>query len=300
MTSNYIEVIERAPLVSIDLIVRDTDGRILLGRRNREPAKDTWFVPGGRIRKNEQLDDAFKRLSSSELGVQYTRTQARFLGIFEHIYDTNFQEQRGIGTHYIVLAYEVCPSQLPECLPIEQHREYRWFTCTEAAHAKEIHRYVLPYFLLSPCKSSNSSETFLAQYAVLNARRDSFNTLLWQTPVLSLTAQAFLFNIALSKEVSCAAQTVAAILALFVALASIQLMTKHRFNEEELAKQLNDMEMQRGLIDINKRIVPALTWYQGGWFVKFSSYYIWLAMLATFAGSALLLWFKWFLKVPCT
>jgi colanic acid biosynthesis protein WcaH len=36
--------------VSIDLIVRDADGRVLLGLRNNRPARDWWFVPGGIVR----------------------------------------------------------------------------------------------------------------------------------------------------------------------------------------------------------------------------------------------------------
>jgi colanic acid biosynthesis protein WcaH len=296
-----LEVIERTPLVSIDLIVRDTDNRILLGLRNREPAKDTWFVPGGRILKNEQLDDAFMRVSSKELGVQYTRPQARLLGIFDNIYDTNYQEGPGIGTHYVVLAYEIRPSHLPQRLPIDQHREYRWFTCTEAAHTKDLHKYVLPYFLLSQHEASDgSNERFLAQYAALNARRNSLNTLLWQTPAVSLTAQAFLFTIALRPGVSCTAQRFAAGLALIAAAASIQLMTKHRFGEKDTAKQLRDMENQGGLDPINERRVPTLTWSPESWLAKFPSYWVWLVMLGVFAGAASAILFKWFFNWTCT
>ncbi len=43
-----LEVIKNAPLVSIDIIVKNKDGKILLGFRNNEPAKNTWFIPGGR------------------------------------------------------------------------------------------------------------------------------------------------------------------------------------------------------------------------------------------------------------
>ena len=49
----YIEVVKNTPLVSIDLIIEDTEGNILLGYRLNSPAKHTWFVPGGVIRKNE-------------------------------------------------------------------------------------------------------------------------------------------------------------------------------------------------------------------------------------------------------
>jgi colanic acid biosynthesis protein WcaH len=87
MLSNQelLEVIQRTPLVSIDLVARDSDSRMLLGLRMNEPAKDTWFVPGGRILKDESLDDAFTRITRSELGIECLRSQACFLGLFTHI-----------------------------------------------------------------------------------------------------------------------------------------------------------------------------------------------------------------------
>jgi colanic acid biosynthesis protein WcaH len=54
----FLEVISRTPLVSIDLVIRDSKNRILLGRRVNEPARGKWFVPGSRILKDESLDDA--------------------------------------------------------------------------------------------------------------------------------------------------------------------------------------------------------------------------------------------------
>jgi colanic acid biosynthesis protein WcaH len=114
---DFLEVVERTPLVSIDLVVQDRAGRVLLGRRTREPAKNTWFVPGGRIRKNETLDAAFSRITAAELGAPLARSQARLLGVYTHLYETNFAEAAGIGTHYVVLAmrsawmklFKACP-----------------------------------------------------------------------------------------------------------------------------------------------------------------------------------------------
>ena len=142
----FLEVVERAPLVAIDLVVKDTGGRILMGMRNNEPAKDTWFVPGGRIRKNETMDDAFERISRHELGVRYHRSQATFLGVYEFLYDTNFLRVDGIGTHYVVLAYEICPSSRPSLTHDEQHKEFHWFSYEEATRNPLVHRYVLPYY----------------------------------------------------------------------------------------------------------------------------------------------------------
>lgn len=44
--------------------------QILLGQRKNAPAKDDWFVPGGRVLKNEPLEQDFKRVSKNELGLE--------------------------------------------------------------------------------------------------------------------------------------------------------------------------------------------------------------------------------------
>ena len=49
----FSTVIQNTPLISIDLIVENKKGQILLGKRVNEPALGYWFVPGGRIFKDE-------------------------------------------------------------------------------------------------------------------------------------------------------------------------------------------------------------------------------------------------------
>lgn len=59
-------VVESTPLVSIDLVVRNQQGNILLGERTNRPAQGYWFVPGGRILKDETFEGAFKRLTEMD------------------------------------------------------------------------------------------------------------------------------------------------------------------------------------------------------------------------------------------
>ncbi len=47
----FLKVIDAAPLVTIDLIIRNPKSDVLLGKRLNRPAQGFWFVPGGRIRK---------------------------------------------------------------------------------------------------------------------------------------------------------------------------------------------------------------------------------------------------------
>jgi colanic acid biosynthesis protein WcaH len=136
-------VIDSTPLVSIDLVVSNDCGEILLGERLNRPAQGTWFVPGGRVRKNERLDAAFERLTTDELGRPSNREQARLLGVFEHFYDDSvFSDAPGsASTHYVVLAYAL-PWAMPDgahAWPQEQHARFRWWALQAAALSDAVH-----------------------------------------------------------------------------------------------------------------------------------------------------------------
>ncbi len=81
-----------------------------------------------------------------------------------------------------------------------------------------------------------------AMYAAVASRRLQFDHLVWQVPLLSLTAQAFLFTIALSGDNSPTARTISAGLSLVVTLLSITLMARHRQAELVDAHWLRDYE----------------------------------------------------------
>jgi colanic acid biosynthesis protein WcaH len=142
----FLSVIDRTPLVSIDLVMRDFQGRLLLGLRTNEPAKGSWFVPGGRIRKGETLDDAFARITADELGVPLLLSGASLFGAFTHQYETNFISAANVSTHYVVLAYELITPSLPVALPFAQHAEFRWWSEDDAIRSETVHPNNLPYF----------------------------------------------------------------------------------------------------------------------------------------------------------
>jgi colanic acid biosynthesis protein WcaH len=146
-TEEFLAVVDKAPLVSIDLVVRDCQRRLLLGLRANDPARGFWFVPGGRIRKRETLDEAFARISVKELGVETPRACAQLLGVFTHQYDTNFAGAPQIDTHYVVIAYAVELALDLTALPRTQHSEYQWWTPSDAAMSEAVHPNNLPYFL---------------------------------------------------------------------------------------------------------------------------------------------------------
>lgn len=135
-------VIDNTPLVSIDLIIKNKE-KILLGKRVNKPAQGFWFTLGGRVLKNERIQDAIQRISKLELDT-IIDNEIKFLGVFEHLYDDSIFD--GVTTHYLNLGYEVEVSGL-EDLPMDQHDEYRWFELGKLIQCDEVHPYVKDYFI---------------------------------------------------------------------------------------------------------------------------------------------------------
>jgi len=123
------------------------------------------------------------------------------------------------------------------------------------------------------------------QYQLIAARRSSYDYLLWQTPVISLTGQAFLFQIALGTGDRFGKIT-ASILAFLAAFASMQLLAKHRYMEVFYAKMLSIIEeaTQRQGISDKPPTSPGVA----GW----SSVTVWHLVFLAFGMAALVSGFK--------
>ena len=142
----FATVVRYTPLVAIDLVIRNSAGQVLLGERMNRPAKGKWFVPGGRIFKDESMVAAFARLTLEELGWEAALAQAHFLGVFEHFYPDNALDE-AFSTHYVVLAYQLSVNQEDLThLPLMQHRSYRWFDVDELLSDEQVHVHTQWYF----------------------------------------------------------------------------------------------------------------------------------------------------------
>jgi colanic acid biosynthesis protein WcaH len=153
VSDDFKKVVKYTPLVSIDLVVRDIKGNVLLGKRVNRPARNNWFVPGGRVLKDETFEAAYKRLLKEELGL--SNASANFIGLYQHFYEDNFSEDT-FSTHYIVLAYEISIEGELEFLPIEQHSKYKWFSQQELIDSENVHKHCKWYF-----QKSQNADAFL-------------------------------------------------------------------------------------------------------------------------------------------
>lgn len=64
----FLFATEITPMVNVDLLVRDDEGRILLSWRDDEIYGAGWHVPGGIIRLKESFSERIQKTAEIELG----------------------------------------------------------------------------------------------------------------------------------------------------------------------------------------------------------------------------------------
>ena len=140
--NTYLTVIKNTQLISIDLIIKNKDNKYLLGLRNNKPAKDYWFVPGGRICKLEDFTDAIKRISLNEIGIKLNNGKS--LGVYRHLYKDNFDND-DFETEYIVFPYSFTVNNI-KIKTDNQHSIVKWYSKKEILDDPFIHINVKKYF----------------------------------------------------------------------------------------------------------------------------------------------------------
>lgn len=140
-----------APQVSVGLVVTRGRQEVLLGLRNNRSAQGSWFVPGGRIFKNEPIRTALARIAETELGLGAALAGGelvpQWLGAFEHFHADCFSDEAGISSHYVVLGHELnVAADFPLPKPDGQHVELRWWPIAEALASPQVHRITKDYF----------------------------------------------------------------------------------------------------------------------------------------------------------
>ncbi|OCH48071.1 GDP-mannose mannosyl hydrolase [Vibrio cyclitrophicus] len=143
---NFSTVIASTPLVSIDLVVVNSNDEVLLGKRVNKPAQGFLFVPGGRIQKNETMNETFQRLTLDELGVAFSIQHAELLGPLTHLYhDYVFGDD--VNTHYVAIAYKLVVDLETLNLPLDsQHNQYQWLPVNVLLNSDDVHLHTKWYF----------------------------------------------------------------------------------------------------------------------------------------------------------
>lgn len=140
--------------------------------------------------------------------------------------------------------------------------DFRWFGLEEIPTQQLWPGTEIIVSALPVARSESAHEL---AYTALNSRYISHNELMWQTPVLAMTAMAFLLTIALGDGRAWS-RALAAMLSAAVALVSFQLMAKHSVNQLADADALWEIERSVGLIEVHG---PPPAGRRQGWLRRF-------------------------------
>ena len=125
------ECVKSVPITAIDLVFVRDKSHVLMGQRNNEPAMNSYFVPGGRVYKNERIIDAFNRILLSETGLNFPFNKTTSMGLYEHFYNVTAWSSSECSTHYIIEARLIEIEQENIKLKInlnEQHSDFEWIS----------------------------------------------------------------------------------------------------------------------------------------------------------------------------
>jgi hypothetical protein len=132
-------------------------------------------------------------------------------------------------------------------------------------------------------------------YAAVASRRLQQDSLVWEVPIVSFTAQAFLFTIALGPDSSQLARTVSALLAAGISLMCVTLMRRHRQLETSDAIWMSEREKELGVdYEIHAMAwwrstldVPVRATFLARWVPAWRAYNAWIIALSTIGSVAL-------------
>jgi len=87
--SLYKDIIRSIPILCVDVIIK-IDEKFLLLKRTQQPLKGEWWVPGGRVKLSETIEDAAKRKLKEELSVSLDEySKINLVGIYEDFFDNS-------------------------------------------------------------------------------------------------------------------------------------------------------------------------------------------------------------------
>ena len=112
------------PIVGVGAVIVQ-NGRALLVRRNTEPLKGEWSVPGGVLELGEKLRDGAAREALEETGLQVE------VGEVLDVFDSIFPDADGRTQYHFVLVDFLCRVVSGEAVAGSDVSEVKWVTQAE-------------------------------------------------------------------------------------------------------------------------------------------------------------------------
>ena len=115
------------PIIGVGAVIIDS-GRALLVRRNTEPLKGEWSVPGGVLELGEKLRDGAAREALEETGLHVE------VGEVLDVFDSIFPDTDGRTQYHYVLIDFLCRPLSGHATPGSDVSEVQWITAADLDH----------------------------------------------------------------------------------------------------------------------------------------------------------------------
>jgi colanic acid biosynthesis protein WcaH len=142
----FKSVVRDTVLVSLDLLLINERGEVLVRRRRNGPARDYFFAPGGRVMKGETLAAALQRVAKQETGLTVSPDQVVLHGIYDHIFDDSCFEDAAISTQYVVITCRCAISSDASITADQLHESLRFVPIADLMADPQVHPYTRKYF----------------------------------------------------------------------------------------------------------------------------------------------------------
>ncbi len=96
----FFFISKTTPLVNVDLLIKDENGRTLLSWRNDQYAGKGWHVPGGILRFKETLETRVRKVAETEIGldISFDTIPMALNQLIHH--------DRDVRSHFISILYK--------------------------------------------------------------------------------------------------------------------------------------------------------------------------------------------------
>ena len=116
----YKKFLENMPIFCIDFLIH-CDSHFLLLKRNEEPLKGVFWMPGGRLQKNETIENFLIRVQSREIGRYFKNYN--LIGFSNYFFKYSINSR---ATHTPTLLFEIDTKSKFNPKIDKTHTEYSW------------------------------------------------------------------------------------------------------------------------------------------------------------------------------
>ena len=93
----YARALDTIVKACVDILLTDTKGKILLGKRIIKPYNDWWYI-GGRMKTGESIEDTARRHIKNDTSLEISSERLIFISSNTLIWDERLQEPSKNGT----------------------------------------------------------------------------------------------------------------------------------------------------------------------------------------------------------